>query len=303
MRTEILTFILSLALAIPAISQDTPEPVEVAKLATYTENPVFDKKGNLYVSEPHQGPITRITSSGEISVWTELGNPTGHKILEDGTHLVCDVNRKVILKFDPYGNEIGEVITECSGRLLGIPNDLALDEYGGFYFTDSKVLNDSIGIVGYVDGNGQSLLVAELDGFPNGIALSADGKVLHVALSGKNQILSYLVISPGKVGKQEVFAKLPEREDGEWSGPDGIAFDKAGNLYVAHYEMGQIQVLSPKGKLIKSLPAGQRRVTNITFGGPEGDQLYITGCPNELQKSGYVYKLDLSKLNYETSRK
>jgi len=32
--------------------------------------------------------------------------------------------------------------------------------------------------------------------------------------------------------------------------PDGMCLDAAGNLYVAHYGMKQVQVLSPEGKLI-----------------------------------------------------
>ncbi len=290
MLIKIIAFTITSFFAISAFSQNVLEPVEVGSTPSYNEAPVFDKEGNLYVSEPYRGPVTRITPTGESSVWAALEGANGHRILEDGNHLVCDRIRKVILKLDPNGEVIGEAASDCGGKPLRGPNDLVLDVYSGFYFTDPRNQEDSIGRVGYVDSSGKSHLVIEWVGYPNGIALRADGKVLYVANSFKNEIWSYPVLSSGKVGAQEVFAKLPEG-----GLPDGITFDGEGNLYVAHYGMGEVQVLNPKGELIRSLPAGQKRVSNVAFGGPEGNQLYMTGCPNELQETGFVYKLDLSE--------
>ena len=38
--------------------------------------------------------------------------------------------------------------------------------------------------------------------------------------------------------------------------PDGMCLDAAGNLYVAHYGMKQVQVLDPTGKLIRQYDGG-----------------------------------------------
>ena len=48
-------------------------------------------------------------------------------------------------------------------------------------------------------------------------------------------------------------------------------------LYVAHYGMRQVQVLSPGGKLLARYPGGNVTTSNVAFGGPKLDQLFVTG--------------------------
>jgi len=37
------------------------------------------------------------------SVWAETGAPSGHKILPDGVHLVCDASQHAVLRVDAHG--------------------------------------------------------------------------------------------------------------------------------------------------------------------------------------------------------
>ena len=77
----------------------------------------------------------------------------------------------------------------------------------------------------------------------------------------------------------KVFADLPKNSSGRWEDnqPDGMCLDAAGNLYVAHYGMKQVQVLSPEGKLLARYNGGNQTTSNVAFGGPQMDQLFITG--------------------------
>ena len=54
--------------------------------------------------------------------------------------------------------------------------------------------------------------------------------------------------------------------------------DAAGNLYVAHYGMRQVQVIDTAGKLIRRYDGGNLTTSNVAFGGPNMDQLFITGA-------------------------
>jgi gluconolactonase len=67
-----------------------------------------------------------------------------------------------------------------------------------------------------------------------------------------------------------------------------MALDAEGNLYVAHYGMGQVQVLSPEGKLLRTYPGGNLLTSNVAFAGPDLDQLYVTGGT-----PGALFRLDL----------
>ena len=122
-----------------------------------------------------------------------------------------------------------------------------------------------------------------------------NGKRLLVAESQKNRVLEYPILSPGKVGAMKVFADLPKHESGRWQDdqPDGMCLDAAGNLYVAHYGMKQVQVLSPEGKLLARYDGGNVTTSNVAFGGPKMDQLFVTGGLGGEKGKGGLFRLDL----------
>ncbi len=300
MRVRSVVFLVALTSANLSVPQETVVPVEVARTDTYSEGPVFDKDGNLYVS--HDRFISRVAPDGNVQIWAETGAPSGHKILADGTHIVCDFE---LVRLDAAGKFLETVATDCGGQPIRKTNDLTLDSLGGVYFTDPGVategaLEDEKGKLCYVDADGATHLVAEKLGFPNGVILTPDGETLLVgeAMPGRNRILQFPVVSPGKVGDSHVFAELPSPPDDRFVSPDGMAFDRDGRLYVAHYGMGQIQVFDLEGRLVQSLPAGNTAVSNLAFGGPEMNQLYITGSRDFFDTSlpGFVYRLDLKNV-------
>ena len=115
--------------------------------------------------------------------------------------------------------------------------------------------------------------------FPNGIVLRPGGKTLLVAESKKNRVLEYPVLAPGKVGPEKVFVDLPEKKAGQIDNqPDGMCLDADGNLYVAHYGMRQVQVVSPEGEVIRRYAGGTLTTSNVAFGGKDRDELYVTGA-------------------------
>jgi gluconolactonase len=162
------------------------------------------------------------------------------------------------------------------------PNDLTLDAKGGFYFADpgpydpEKAASD--GTVHHVDPQGKTHLVTQRLAYPNGIVIRPDGKTLLVGESLKNRILTYEIRSLGKIGPMKTFANLPVKQGEQIDNqPDGMCLDAEGSLYVAHFGMGQVQVLDPQGKLVRRYSAGNLSVSNVAFGGPRMDQLYLTG--------------------------
>lgn len=273
---------------------DQVKPVMIVEVGNYCEGIVFDHQGNGYIS--HKDTITKVTPDGKASVWSVTGAPNGHKILADGTHVVCDASQHAMLHLDANGKLLEPASKECNGKPLRGPNDLSLDPAGGFYFTDPGGSNkeNPIGTVHYVDPKGVTHLVAEGLAFPNGIVLAPGGKKLYVAESQKNRVLVYEVLSPGKVGPLSVFADLPAKTGDQIDNqPDGMCLDAAGNLYVAHYGMRQVQVLGPTGELVRRYPGGNLTTSNVAFGGPNMDQLYVTGGLKAEGGRGGLFRLDL----------
>ncbi|MCA9038902.1 MAG: SMP-30/gluconolactonase/LRE family protein [Planctomycetaceae bacterium] len=272
----------------------TVETVKLFEVDKYCEGVVFDHSGHGYIS--HGDKITKFNINGEHDVWAVLEAPNGHKILADGTHLVCDGNMHAVLHLDAEGKLLGKASSECDGTPLRGPNDLSLDPAGGFYFTDPGGSDDKklIGTVHYVDPSGKTHLIDEGLAFPNGIVLTPDRKTLYVGESKKNRVLKYEVTGAGQVGPRTVFAELPvkmgEQIDNQ---PDGMCLDAAGNLYVAHFGMKQVQVLNPEGEIIARYAGGNITTSNVAFGGPDWSTLYITGGLGKLSGGGGLFKIDL----------
>lgn len=276
---------------------DSVKIEEVARVASYCEGIVFDRAGNGYVS--HGKFVTKVAPDGKTSRWLDSGGaPNGHKILADGTHLVCDGDLHAVLHVGADGKILGKASDKCGDKALRGPNDLSLDtKNNGFYFTDPGGSDDKklIGTVHYVDGKNVTHLCAEGLAFPNGIVLTPDGKRLLVGESKKNRILEYPVESPGKLGPMKVLCDLPSKGEGQIDNqPDGMCLDADGNLYVAHYGMRQVQVLNAEGKVIRRYPGGNLTTSNVAFGGPSLDTLYITGgLKGEDNSEGGLFRIKL----------
>ena len=172
------------------------------------------------------------------------------------------------------------------------PNEITHNDGGrGVYFTDpgGSDLEKPIGTVHYIDAKRVTHTVASGLAFPNGIVLRPGGKELLVGESKKNRILAFPVLGPGKLGEPKVLVDLPAKGEGQIDNqPDGIALDAEGNLYVAHYGMKQVQVVSPEGKVIRRYDGGNQTTSNVCFAGPKMDVLYMTGGT-----PGALFKLDL----------
>lgn len=271
--------------------------VKLFEVEHYCEGVVFDHQGQGYISEGDT--IHQFTVAGQHKVWAKTGAPNGHKILANGEHLVCDASQHAVLRLSAEGKMLEPAAKECDGKPLRGPNDLCLDAaHNGFYFTDpgGSGINHLIGTVHYVDAQGKVHLLDDGLAFPNGIVLTPDGKRLYVAESQKNRVLVYDVKGPGRVGMRRVFTELPMKNPmtGQVDNqPDGMTLDAAGNLYIAHYGMREVQVLNPQGKIVARYPGGNLTTSNVAFGGPKHDQLFVTGGLDVEKGRGGVFRLDL----------
>jgi len=296
-------FVLAGWIFVPAVlAQELPDPAktkthEMFRVPKYCEGVVFDHDGKGYIS--WGDTITQFTLDGKNQPWAKTGAPNGHKVLADGTHLVCDASQHAVLHLAADGKLMPHASKECDGKPLRGPNDLTLDTpNGGFYFSDpgGSSAEKPIGTVHYVDKAGKTTLVDDGLAFPNGIVLTPDGKKLYLAESQKNCVHVYEVQGPGKLSKRKLFADLPRKKQGTPqidNQPDGMCLDAAGNLYVAHYGMKQVQVLSPEGKLIRQFDGGNVTTSNVAFGGPKMDQLFITGGIGPEAGEGGLFRIDL----------
>ncbi|MBP5976275.1 SMP-30/gluconolactonase/LRE family protein [Brasilonema sp. CT11] len=270
-------------------------PTQVLQSDKYSEGVVIDRQGNVYFSQTKAGTITVLNANDRRSrIWAKVPGANGHKIMPNGTHIVAAQNS--VVQLDSNGKNLKVIAKEFNGKPLVYPNDITIDSNTGFYFTDSGSANPNVanGSVYYVNSSGKINSVATGFAFSNGLVLTQDHKRLFVGESNKNRVLVYDVLSPGKVGSQKVFATLPIKQGEQIDNkPDGIALDAMGNLYIAHYGMGQVEVLNPDGKLIRRYSTGNLTNSNVAFAGQNLDQLFVTGGIKTEDGKGALQRLDL----------
>lgn len=109
------------------------------------------------------------------------------------------------------------------------------------------------------------------DGFdgPNGVILTPDERRLFVSDSRAARIRAFDVREDGTLSDGEVFAE--GRGDVHF---DNIRFDDAGRLWAAALHDG-VHCYDPDGTLIGRLRVPEP-VSNIAFGGPRNNRLFIT---------------------------
>jgi gluconolactonase len=245
---------------------------QVSLLATgfkFPEGPAFDREGNLFVVNVETGVISKVSPEGKVETFVNTGGaPNGAKFHLNGDLYVAD-RRRGILAISRSGNIRVVVDTDQGNRFRG-PNDLVFDLNGDLYFTDphGSSAENPFGRVYRFCSSGELTCLASGLAFPNGLVLSRDGQSLFVANTRKNRILRYVLSPPVR---SYVFSQL----SGGW-GPDGIALDVAGNLYIAHYGGGEVIFLNPIGEAVERVPVGGLYPTNVAFGGSGRKTLYVT---------------------------
>lgn len=264
---------------------------QLTSVEAYAEGPVIDTDGNIYFTILTAGSVMKLDRKGEVTTWAKSAYPNGQIILSDGDHLICDGKLGRVVRFSPEGIFIRDESSEtCAGIKVNSPNDLLVNEYGGLFFTDS-IRHD--GVVFFISSNGEEHAIATGLDFPNGIALSNDGKKLYVAESFKNRIIS-INLDQGLRSHMEydVFIDLPLNPSGNLVDnlPDGIAINKKGLMAVAHYGMGAVHIVDSAGKLISTFDVEMKLASNVYF--LNDDTLIVTGGFSEDGQGG-VFRLTI----------
>lgn len=278
---------------------------EIASGLQFPEGPVWMPDGSIVLTEIRRGTITRVTPDGQARVVaTTGGGPNGAAVGPDGKLYVCnnggfewhempglllpgdqptDYIGGRIQRVDLDTGKVEDLYTECDGHPLRGPNDIVFDETGGFWFTDLGKHRprdrDRTGVFhARPDGSSIREVIFPLDGGPNGIGLSPDGKRLYVAETYTGRLWAWDVPRPGEVvaapglgGSGTLLAGLPGMQLF-----DSLAVDAAGNVCVATLVNGGITIVPPSGEPIRHVAMPDPLTTNICFGGPDMRTAFIT---------------------------
>lgn len=247
-----------------------------ADVPSFLEGPSFDRDGNIWCVDIPWGRIFRITPGGEWSVGAEYdGWPNGLRVLPDGTIQIADYKRGIVMLDPKTGATRDRFSSNRSEGFKGC-NDLFFGADGTLYFTDQGTtgLHDPTGRVYRVAPGTNTLERLISNGpSPNGLVTGLDDKVLYVAMTRAQQVWRVPLFpeGPSKVG---LFARLPAGV----IGPDGMALDERGTLYVCHASRGRVYAFDKHGEEVLVVDCRHigRTTTNLAFGGENNSELFIT---------------------------
>ena len=213
-------------------------------------NPAFDPDdGALFVtrsgSRGEELPVTlfRIDISGDVSEYSgDIPNPTGIAFGPDGQMFVTSRLEGVVYRFNPFKEAV------VFARNLGVATGIAFDSEGLMH------IGDRTGTIFKVNGIGEERAWTQLEPSVSAFHLAfGPDDSLYVTGPTVTSFDSICRINPD--GDIDMFFKGLGR-------PQGLAFDREGNLYVAAALRGRrgIVRISPDGLDAKVVVAGMNLI-------------------------------------------
>ena len=233
------------------------------------EGPAVDSKGNLFaVNFNTQGTIGKVSNNGTSTLFVRLPeNSIGNGIRfdeNDNMYIADYINHNILLV--KKGSKTP--IVYAHNKEMNQPNDLTISNKGIIYLSDPNWGNNTGNL--WMVVNQEIILLEKNMGTTNGIEVNPSGTKLYVNESFQKKVWVYDIGKDGSIKNKKIFKIFNN------FGLDGMRCDSLGNLYICRYGKGTVVILSPDGKLLKEIYLKGKKPTNITFGGKEKKQCFIT---------------------------
>ncbi len=235
------------------------------------EGPRVDGAGNLYFSDVTKGGVYRRRPTGEIDVVVPKRRGVGGIALHADGGLVisgkniCHVRdgatRVLFARDDAPG--FNDLFTDAQGRVY--TGTMKSDP---FKLAGERVAGECWRID--AEGKGTQLYGGVL--LTNGIGFSPDGTRIYHCDTAQSCVLVHELDAAGRAKPM-----TPIRVEG---GPDGLAVDAEGGIWVALYQDGAVQRYTSDGRADRRIVVPARAVTSLCFGGGDLRDLYIVSADN-----------------------
>jgi sugar lactone lactonase YvrE len=234
-------------------------------------------EGRLWFSDFYRQEVIAVNLHGESEVQLRLADsPSGLGWRPDGSLLVVSMHEHRLLAMS--GNGEPTTVADLAGYASGPCNDMVVDPQGRAY-----VGNFGFDLYSKEAPRATDLLRVDLDGsvhrvardlwFPNGMAITPDGKALIVAETFGHRLTAFAIEADGSLSGRHVFADLPG------TSPDGLCLDSEGAVWVAD-AVGKsvLRVVEGLG-VVEKISTGEHQSYACMLGGNDGLTLFICAAP------------------------
>ncbi|GAA1679454.1 SMP-30/gluconolactonase/LRE family protein [Glycomyces endophyticus] len=247
----------------------------------WTEGPVYVPHGKylLFSDIPNDRMLRWDETDGSVSVFrSPAGHTNGHALDRQGRLVSCEHGARRVTRTELDGS-VTVLADRWEGKRFNSPNDAVVDSGGAVWFTDPPygITSDYEGhraepeidgchVYRIDPGTGAVARVADDFQRPNGLAFSPDERTLYIADTAGGHIRSFAVDGASLSGGG-VFAESP---GGNF---DGLRTDVEGRVWAA---AADVYCFDPDGAHLGTLPIPQPAVSNLVFGGPRRNRLFVT---------------------------
>ncbi len=212
-------------------------------------------KGDLY-SADWRGGVAHIRPDRSQALYTaatadlpEGLRPNGIALEPDGSFLLANLGSEAggVWRLTRDG-QVEPYWTEIEGQPIAPSNFVVRDHRGRLWLTVSTAKvprsldyrrDSRSGFIAVMDDRG-ARIVADGLGFANECQLSPDGRWLYVNETYGRRLSRFALRDDASLGPKEVI-----HEFGEGQFPDGLAFDEAGDIWIASVISNQLLRLAP----------------------------------------------------------
>jgi len=243
----------------------------------------------LFRMHPDSFEIVNEYSFNEYVAWVQLTNNDNLYLLGMQSGLAIFNIQTSVLK---YINK--EIPNKPCQRL----NDSFVDRHGRVWYGSMEHESEKIynGVfASYLSKDRKIKIHDDNYGISNGPIINHQNTHLFHTDSQKGIVYKFFLQTQGSsLTDKTVFLQF----NPQVSVPDGMCFDKEGNLYIAIWGGGCVNKYTESGEFIEEFKLPDKYVTNICFAGRNLDKIFITtanynefGPTQSKQKRGYIYEI------------
>jgi gluconolactonase len=291
-------FLTLLAAGIASLAVADPNIKILNSDAHFPEGPVW-YRGKLYYVEYDRNTVTAWDGRRNVVFAIEKGCGQSAVVpTVRGDFITTCYDNGTIGRVSADGKVLSAYTHDKDGNHFVGPNDFAPDGHGGVYFSTSGSEGPAIDAkVFYIAADGTiSQKAADLHS-ASGLAVAREGGLLYVAETEENRLLQFKIGQDAGLAERRVFVNLDDLTNHVghiW--PDGVKIDSKGQIYIGQSPRdpraplaGTIFVVSPEGKLLRTLTLPSPGVPNFAFS-PDEKMLYVTAV-DELDRKPYHGKV------------
>ncbi|PPS36333.1 calcium-binding protein [Pseudomonas amygdali pv. morsprunorum] len=266
---------------------------------TLGEGPVWDvEQQRLYWIDSFDGRVLRCTDDGrELRAW-DVGQKIGSMALRRSGDAALVALQTGIYNLDLPTGDIELIVDPEPGLPDNRLNDGKVDRHGRFIVGSMDTREDQASAKLYRLDPDLSLHTLD-EGIivSNGPCWSPDGETFYFADTWSGDIWAYdYDNTSGAVANRRTFAKVDTSAGGA---ADGCTVDAEGCLWQALVYAGKLVRYTPDGQVDRIIDMPVKKVTSLTFGGPNLDTLYVTSMarpplprfPKDGQQRGALFAI------------